>query len=158
MDNVLHLIGIAKRGGHLEVGEEPVGAACRAKDSRLVLVARDAADNTYRRVRHFAEAGACLWISIPYTKAELGEATGRSSCAMAAVTDLGLAGAIVEQLAKEEPEKYGQTAQRLQEKARRAQQRREEQRAHEKNAQRGGKKAKPFVPTRIKRELKKQSK
>ena len=30
MDNALHLIGIARRAGRLEVGEEPVGAAARA--------------------------------------------------------------------------------------------------------------------------------
>ena len=72
MDSILHMVGLSKRAGRLEVGEEPVGAACRAKDCRLILVARDAADNTFRRVRHFADAGQCLWVSVPYTKEELG--------------------------------------------------------------------------------------
>ena len=58
MDNILHLVGLAKRAGQLEAGDEPVGAACRARSCRLILVAQDAADNTYRRVRHFADAGA----------------------------------------------------------------------------------------------------
>ena len=57
MDNILHMVGLALRAGRLEVGEEPVGAACRARDCRLILVARDAADNSFRRVRHFADAG-----------------------------------------------------------------------------------------------------
>ena len=74
MDNILHMIGLALRAGRLEVGEEPVGAACRARDCRLILVARDAADNSFRRVRHFADAGQCLWVSVPYTKEELGRA------------------------------------------------------------------------------------
>ena len=61
MDNILHMIGMANRAGKLEAGEEPVGAACRARTCRLLLVACDAADNTLRRVHHFAEAGQCLW-------------------------------------------------------------------------------------------------
>ena len=30
MDSVLHLLGIARKAGRVEVGEEPVGAAARA--------------------------------------------------------------------------------------------------------------------------------
>ena len=143
MDNILHMIGLALRAGRLEVGEEPVGAACRARDCRLILVARDAADNTFRRVRHFADAGQCLWISVPYTKDELGSAVGRTSCAMLAVTDIGFAEAIAKKLAAVDPEKYTQTAERLSVKAERAAQRRKEQQAHEKNVKRGGKKRTP---------------
>ena len=91
MDNILQMVGLALKAGRLEVGEEPVGAACRARDCRLILVARDAADNSFRRVKHFADAGQCLWVSVPYTKEELGEAVGRTACAMAAVTDIGFA-------------------------------------------------------------------
>ena len=143
MDNILHMIGLAFRAGRLEVGEEPVGAVCRARDCRLILVARDAADNTFRRVRHFADAGQCLWISVPYTKDELGSAVGRTSCAMLAVTDIGFAEAIAKKLAAVDPEKYTQTAERLSVKAERAAQRRKEQQAHEKNVKRGGKKRTP---------------
>lgn len=142
MDNILNMIGLALRAGRLEVGEEPVGAACRARDCRLILVARDAADNSFRRVRHFADAGQCLWVSVPYTKEELGSAVGRTACAMAAVTDVGLAEAIAKKLAAVDPEKYTTTAEKLSVKAQRAAQRRQEQKAHEKNLQRGGKK--PF--------------
>lgn len=138
MDNILHMIGLALRAGRLEVGEEPVGAACRARDCRVILVARDAADNSFRRVRHFADAGQCLWLSIPYGKDELGAAVGRSSCAMAAVTDIGFAETIVSKLALTDPEKYGQSAEKLHVKAERAAQRRREQKAHEKNLRRGG--------------------
>lgn len=140
MDNILNMVGLALRAKRLEVGEEPVGAACRARDCRLILVARDAADNSFRRVRHFADAGQCLWVSVPYTKEELGRSVGRTACAMAAVTDIGFAEAIAQKLAAADPEKYGQTAQQLQIKAQRAAQRRKEQQAHEKNLQRGGKK------------------
>lgn len=140
MDNSLHMVGLAFRAGRLEVGEEPVGAACRARDCRLILIARDAADNTFRRVRHFADAGQCLWISIPYTKEELGSAVGRTACAMVAVTDVGFAEAIARKLAAVNPEKYTITAEKLHIKAERAAQRRKEQQAHEKNLRKGGKK------------------
>lgn len=140
MDNILHMIGLALRAGRLEVGEEPVGAACRARDCRLILVARDAADNSFRRVRHFADAGQCLWVSVPYTKEELGEAVGRTACAMAAVTDIGFAEAIGQKLAAVDPEKYSLTEEKLHVKAERAAQRRKEQQAHERNLRRGGKK------------------
>ena len=106
MDNVLHLIGLAKRAGQLESGDEPVGAVCRARACRVILVARDAADNTLRRVRHFAEAGQCLWLSIPYDKEQLGEAVGRRVCAVAAVTGVGFASAIVGKLAQADTETY----------------------------------------------------
>ncbi len=140
MDNILHMVGLALRAGRLEVGEEPVGAACRARDCRLILVARDAADNSFRRVRHFADAGQCLWVSVPYTKEELGQAVGRTACAMAAVTDIGFAEAIGQKLAALDPEKYAITAEKLHVKAERAAQRRKKQQAHERNVRRGGKK------------------
>ena len=140
MDNILHMVGLALRAGRLEVGEEPVGAACRARDCRLILVARDAADNSFRRVRHFADAGQCLWVSVPYTKEELGQAVGRTACAMTAVTDIGFAEAIGQKLAALDPEKYAITAEKLHVKAERATQRRKEQQAHERNVRRGGKK------------------
>ena len=140
MDNILHMVGLALKAGRLEVGEEPVGAACRARDCRLILVARDAADNSFRRVKHFADAGQCLWVSVPYTKEELGEAVGRTACAMAAVTDIGFAEAIGQKLAAVDPEKYSLTAEKLHVKAERAAQRLKEQQAHERNLRRGGKK------------------
>ena len=138
--NILNMLGLALRAKKLEVGEEPVGAVCRARDCRLILVARDAAENSYRRVRHFADAGQCLWISVPFTKDELGSAVGRTSCAMMAVTDIGFAESIVKKLAAVDPEKFTQTAEQLAVKAQRAAQRRREQQSHERTVRMGGKK------------------
>ena len=61
-EQFLSLIGLCLRGRNLEVGEEPVEAVARARDARVLLLASDAADNTARRVRHFAEAGQCVWL------------------------------------------------------------------------------------------------
>lgn len=138
--NILNMLGLALRARKLEVGEEPVGAACRARDCRLIIVARDAADNTYRRVRHFADAGQCLWVSVPFTKEELGGAVGRTACAMLAVTDIGFAESIAKKLAAADGEKYAETARQLAVKAQRAAERRKEQRAHDRNVRQGGKK------------------
>ena len=76
-EQFLSLIGLCLRGRNLEVGEEPVEAVARARDARVLLLASDAADNTARRVQHFAEAGQCVWLRSPFTKQELGQATGR---------------------------------------------------------------------------------
>lgn len=146
MDKILRLIGLAKRGGNLEAGEEPVGAAARARDARVILVAGDAAENTLRRVRHFADAGQCIWLSIPCTKDELGGCIGRTSCAMVAVTDLGLASAIVKKLAEIDPDKYSLSAEKMTLKAQRAQERREEAARHEKNLRSGKKKKASGTP------------
>ena len=146
MDKILRLIGLAKRGGNLEAGEEPVGAAARARDARVILVASDAAENTYRRVRHFADAGQCIWLSVPCTKDELGGCIGRTSCAMVAVTDLGLASAIVQRLAEKDPDKYSLSAEKMALKAQRAQERREEAARHEKNLRSGKKKKVTVTP------------
>lgn len=138
---VLSLLGIALRGGNLVMGEEPVEAVARARDARLLLLASDAADNTRRRVAHFADAGQCIWVRIPFTREELGRALGRSSVAVAAITDVGLAAALAHKLADIDPVRFDETAQRLDLKAQRAAERRQEQRNHEKNVRTGKYKA-----------------
>lgn len=138
---VLSLLGLALRGGNLAVGEEPVEAAARARDARVILLADDAAAGTCRRAEHFAEAGQCLWLRTPVTKEELGMALGRASVAMAAVTDTGLANAVLQRLAEGDPGRYTQAAAQMEVKARRARERQAERLAHEKNVRRGKRKA-----------------
>ena len=156
MDKLLNLIGLAKKAGKLEVGEEPVGAAARSKHARLILIASDAADNTRRRALHFGEAGECICLEIPPTKEDLGRALGRTSCALLALTDIGFAEAIVKKLAAVYPERnapaahapavtahspaHGEAAKRLTIKAARAAERRKELKQHEKNVRTGKKK------------------
>ena len=139
MNNILSLIGLAKKAGRVEAGEEPVGAAARARDARLILLAEDAADNTVRRASHFAEAGACLLTKIPADKDALGRAVGRTSCAMLAVTDVGFAEAIAKKLAALDESRYGELAEKLSVKAARAAVRKREQERHDKNVKRGKK-------------------
>lgn len=140
MDSVLHLIGIARKAGRLEIGEEPVGAAARARQARLILVAADAAENSARRAAHFAEAGKTCVLRLPYPKSVLGGMVGRASCAMLALTDVGLASALAGKLAGADPEQYGAAAAELAVRAEKTLQRQKEQRRHEKNLQTGKKK------------------
>lgn len=138
MDKLLNLIGLAKKAGKLEVGEEPVGAAARSKHARLILIASDAAENTRRRAKHFGDAGECICLEIPATKEALGKALGRTSCALLALTDIGFAEAIAKKLA-EGDERFAETAEKLAVKARRAAERRREAEAHERNVRTGKK-------------------
>ncbi len=143
-EDILRLIGLCKKAGRLEVGEEPAGAACRARQARVLLLAGDAAPNTFRRAAHFGEAGQVLWLELPFTKSELGGCVGRTSCAMAAVTDVGFAASIVKKLQAQDPERYEAAEQRLSRQAEKALQRQREQRRHEKNLQMG--KRRPWAP------------
>ena len=143
-DPILHLLGLAKKAGRLEIGEESAGAACRARQAKLLLLAADAAPNTRRRASHFSEAGNVLWLDTPFDKAQLGFILGRSSCAMLALTDAGFSAAVVEKLAARDPDQYGPAAQQLRARADRVLQRQREQRQHEKNLREG--KKKPWAP------------
>ena len=143
MDPILSMLGICRKAGKIQPGEEPVDAAVRARDARLLLLAADAADNTARRCARFAEVGQCLWLRIPESKYELGRALGRGSCAVLAVTDTGLALAVARRLAERDPEKYGEAAEKLAVKAQRARERQAEQLRHGKNLRRGKRRAKP---------------
>ena len=145
-DNILSLLGLALRGGRLVMGEEPVEGVARARDARGLLLASDAADNTRRRIEHFADEGQCMWLRVPFTKEELGRALGRTSVAVAAITDIGLAAAVARRLAELDPARYGESAARLDVKAQRAAERRAEQLAHEKNLRQGKKRVKKVPP------------
>ena len=41
MDKALNYLSLGRKAGRIELGEEPVGAAARAKKARLVLVASE---------------------------------------------------------------------------------------------------------------------
>lgn len=125
MDSALGLIGLALRAGKLAVGEEPCALACRARDCRLLLLASDAGAATLRRAQRMAEEGQCLTLTLPWDRETLGGALGRNVCAVAALTDLGLAQAVAGKLAAADAPRYGETAERLAVKAQRAQQRRQ---------------------------------
>jgi ribosomal protein L7Ae-like RNA K-turn-binding protein len=129
------LASAAKKAGRIELGEEPVGAAARAQIARLMVVADDASDHTWRRAKSFVAGSEQICIRIPYSKEELGEAVGRQSLAIAAITDPALALAFLQAL--NNPEKYGDALQSLAERTKRVQARQAEAKAHKKNVKKG---------------------
>jgi ribosomal protein L7Ae-like RNA K-turn-binding protein len=133
--NALGLLGLARRGRMLELGEEACGAACRAEKARLLLVASDAGDHTVRRARSFCRTGKPIFLALPFTKAELGGALGVNACALAALTDPEMALAIVRALGEPERTKAVEDALVLQ--AERVKKRRLEEQAHRKNRKHG---------------------
>ena len=136
-EHLLSTLGLALRAGAVAVGEEPVGAAARAKKARVIFTARDAAASSVRRAYSFGRAGSCLCLPFPAGKETFGRALGRTSVAMCAVTDIGFAQSLVKKLAAAEPEIYGAAAEALDLKAKRARERKEEQLQHEKNLRQG---------------------
>ena len=138
MDKALNYLALARKGGLAELGEEPVGAAARAVKARLVIVASDAGDHTWRRAKSFVAGTDQQCIRVPYTKDEMGFAIGRNSLAIAAITDAALALALVKALP--EPDKYKAAQENLEEKSRKLAQRAKEAKSHQKNLRKGKKK------------------
>ena len=94
----LRLLGLARRARLLEIGEEPVGIVCRSGKAKLLLVAKDAGDHTFRRARSFVSGSKCPYICAPYTKDELGNGLGCNACALCAFTDPAFAKSFLEAL------------------------------------------------------------
>ena len=138
MDKALNYLSLARKGSMAELGEEPVGAITRSGKGYLVVVASDASDHTWRRAKSFVAGTEQQCIRIPFTKEELGFAIGRTSLAIAAITDAPLALAMVKALP--EPEKYKNTIEILEAKAARLRQRQKEAKAHQRNVRMGKKK------------------
>ena len=135
MDKALNYLALARKAGRIELGEEPVGAAARAQHARLVVVASDASPHTWRRALSFVAGTQQICMKIPFTKDELGQAVGRSSLAIAALTDPALALAFVKALGN--PEQYQQALENLDKRTARIRQRQAEEKAHQKNKRMG---------------------
>ena len=137
MDRALNYLSLARKAGLLELGEEPVGAAARAQKARLVLVAKDASDHTWRRSLSFVAGTEQLALRVPFSKDEMGFAIGRTQLAIAAFTDPAMALAFVKALG--DPEKYKKELESLEKRTQRIRQRQKETKAHEKNVRQGKK-------------------
>ena len=136
MDNkALNYLSLARKGGLAELGEEPVGAAARAGKAYVILVASDASDHTWRRAKSFAAGTEQQCVRLECTKDEMGFAIGRTSLAIAAITDPQLALALVKSLSKA----YPQPLEVLTAKAAKAKKRQAEAKAHQRNLRKGKK-------------------
>ena len=137
MDKALSLLALARKGGIAELGEEPVGGAARGGKAYVLLVAKDASDHTWRRATSFAAGTEQQCVRLPWTKDQLGAAIGRDTLAIAAITDVQMALALVAALPQEESNKPALEV--LTAKAAKAKQRQQEAKAHRRNLRRGKK-------------------
>ena len=138
MDKALNYLALAKKGRLIELGEEPVGAITRAVKGRLVIVAADASDHTWRRAKSFVAGTDQQCLRVPFSKEELGFVVGRTSLAIAAFTDVAMALAFVKALPDQE--KVKEVRENLDAKSRKLRQRKDEAKAHERNVRLGKKK------------------
>lgn len=137
-NKALNYLALARKGGHAELGEEPVGAAARALKAYVIAVASDASDHTWRRAKSFAAGTDQQCVRVPFTKEELGFIVGRTSLAIAAITDARLALAFVTAL--DQPERYKAELEVLSGKAEKDRKHQAEAKAHQRNLRKGKKK------------------
>ena len=138
MDKALNYLALARKGGLAELGEEPVGAISRAGKAYVILVAGDASDHTWRRAKSYAAGTDQQCIRLECTKEQMGFVVGRTSLAIAAITDVALALALVKALGQ--PETYQASLEVLEAKAAKAKKRQAEAKAHKRNVRMGKKK------------------
>ncbi|MBO5129197.1 MAG: 50S ribosomal protein L7 [Oscillospiraceae bacterium] len=138
MDKALNYVALARKGGLIELGEEPANAITRTGKGYLVAVASDASDHTWRRAKSFVAGTEQQAIRIPYTKEEFGFVVGRTSLAIAAFTDVAMALAFLKALPGSE--KYTREAEILEAKHQKLRQRQKEAKAHQRNVRTGKKK------------------
>jgi ribosomal protein L7Ae-like RNA K-turn-binding protein len=140
MDN--RILGIAKKAGFLEIGDESVAAAARAGKAKVIMSAADASDGSKRRARGYAETYGTVHLVLPSLKEELGAMIGRGSPGMLTITDAGIAFKFVSLLAVYDPVQFNDAAALLSEQAKRVLQRRKEAKLHERNKRTGKRRTK----------------
>ena len=141
MHKALNYMSLAKKARLIELGEEPVGAAARAGQARLIVVASDASDHTWRRAKSYAAGTDQQCIRIAQTKDEMGLAVGRTSLAIAAFTDASMALAFVKAL--DDQQRYQEALEKLDVKSKKLRQRQDEAKAHQRNIRTGKRRHEP---------------
>lgn len=97
MDNALRMVGLATKAGRIDSGEFMTENAVKSGKAALVIIAGDASDNTKKKFSNM-----CEFYQVPIrmysTKEELGHAMGKEFRASMAITDEGLAQAIMKKM------------------------------------------------------------
>ena len=136
-EKTLNLLGLMRRANALQVGETNAGAAVRGGKAKLLLLASDASDNARGRAEGFLFGRNAIGLTLPFTKAEISAHVGVSDCSMAAVTDIGFANALMKLLVELSPGEYEEAAAQVEQRFSRAERRKKEAKAHEKNKRTG---------------------
>ncbi len=97
-DKVLSMLGIAARAKSIASGEYQTEHAVKSGEAYLVMIAEDASDNTKKMFRNM-----CEFYEVKFTvygsRESLGHSIGKEFRASLAVTDEGLAKAVLKKLA-----------------------------------------------------------
>lgn len=95
-DKFFSNLGLAMRAGKLVTGEEMVIDAVRSGEAKLVIVAEDASDNTYKKIND-----KCSYYHVPIhqigRREQLGSSIGKEARVAIAVTDAGFARMLLKQ-------------------------------------------------------------
>ncbi len=132
-EKTLNLLGLMRKANAIAVGETNTGGAVRAGKAKLLLLASDSSDNARRRAEGFTHGRNVMTAELPFTKDEIAAHVGVPGCSMAAITDIGFANAFVKSLAAAVPDGYEELAAEMQQRFAKAERRRKEAAAHEKN-------------------------
>lgn len=97
-DKAIGLLGLARKAGKLETGEETVGSLLLQKRARLTLLASDAGSAVARKMHGMAEGTRQRILALPYDKLTLGAALGKQNVSVAAFADVSMALAFVKAL------------------------------------------------------------
>lgn len=96
-DKTLSLLGLATKAGKLKSGEFGTTEAVKGRKAFLVIVAKDASDNTKKEFRDM-----CSFYETPYyeysTKENLGNAIGKDVRSSVAVLDEGFSKSLIKNL------------------------------------------------------------
>lgn len=98
MDNCITYLGLIKKAGFLQIGEDCVSNAVMDIKARLLLSASDASDASKRKAKFMADDLRVPHIVLPYSKAELGIAVGRGVPGMLCICDIAMAKNFVDKL------------------------------------------------------------
>lgn len=99
---ILTLLGLMRRSGHLAVGADDAAESCARGRARLLLLPDDAAGNTIRWMESAGQQKEVPVLRPGFDKQALGEALGVGTCSAAAVCDTGFAIALSRKLEMEE--------------------------------------------------------
>ncbi|MBE7017419.1 MAG: hypothetical protein E7420_04600 [Ruminococcaceae bacterium] len=113
MNKALNYLGIARKSGGMETGEDNSSGLVKAGKARVLIVASDTSEGAKRRAEGYVFETNTVLVEVPFTKDEISSISGKSGCSMAAITDLGLAAAFLKALAYENGEKYSDAYERI---------------------------------------------
>ncbi|TGB00320.1 YlxQ family RNA-binding protein [Sporolactobacillus shoreae] len=95
--NWVPLLGLARRAGKVVSGEDTVLRMIRDQKAKAVIISLDASARTKKTV-----GNKCSYYQVPLLqvpdRVQLGQAIGQPARVLAAVTDAGFAGGLIERL------------------------------------------------------------